>query len=310
MKLIFMGTSSFSVLILEALLSSQFELLGVITQPDRPAGRGKKLSAPPVKKRMTGLEIPVWQPKRVNDPGFVEQVRSLRPQAIVVASFGQIIKKELLQVPVRGFINVHPSLLPKYRGADPIRWTLLNGEEQTGVTIMLMDEGMDSGPILSQKTLKIEEKDNAATLEEKLGLLGGELLVDTLDKWLKGIIVPQNQDANLVSYAPKLSKEMARVDWTRSALFIVNQIRAFSPRPGAWTYLRGKRVKILSGKLYSGDKSGEPGKVVEIDKDKRLIVATGEGLLQIELLQPEGGKVLTGREFCCGYRIQKGEILE
>lgn len=310
MKLIFMGTSSFSVLILEALLSSQFELLGVITQPDRPAGRGKKLSAPPVKKRMTGLEIPVWQPKRVNDPGFVEQVRSLRPQAIVVASFGQIIKKELLQVPVRGFINVHPSLLPKYRGADPIRWTLLNGEEETGVTIMLMDEGMDSGPILSQKSLKIKEEDNAATLEEKLGQLGGELLVDTLDKWSKGAIVPRSQDDSLVSYAPKLGKEAARVDWVKPARFIVNQIRAFSPRPGAWAYFRGKRVKILSGKLDSGNKLGEPGEIVEIDKDKRLIVATKKGLVQIGLLQPEGSKVLTSLEFYCGYRVQEGEILE
>lgn len=302
-----MGTSPFSVFILEALTSSRFEISAVVTQPDRPGGRGREVLPPPLKKRAEELGLPVFQPERVNRPEFLEMLQTLFPEVIVVAAFGQILRSTLLHLPSRGCVNVHASLLPGYRGADPIRWSILNGERETGVSIMVMDEGVDTGPILTSQVVPIEETDQYRSLERKLGLAGGELLVHTLPLWLNGTIQPVPQEETGTSLAGKISKEMLRIDWNQPASFIARQVRAFAPCPGAYFFFRERRMKVLQAWYREDDCGRAPGTVVGVDREEGILVGTGKGVLVIEQIQPENKKILRFREWCCGYRIQEGE---
>ncbi len=308
MKIVFMGTSSFAVLVLEELLKEKKNnnIVGVVTKGDRPAGRGRKLRPSPVKEKAEEEGLTIWQPERVNAPEFLELLRGVSPDIIIVAAYGQILRRDLLSIPPKGVINVHASLLPRFRGPDPIRSALLQGEKETGVTIMLIDEGVDTGPVLAQKKVEIEREDNYQSLTEKLGKEGGKLLVETLPRWVRGEIAPRPQEGE-VSYAPILKKEKARINWEDSAFNIINQIRAFSPYPGAYTYFRDRRIKILRASLKERI-SAPPGTVVEINS-QGFVIATGEGGVVVEEVQPENRQAMASREFCCGYPLREGDQL-
>ena len=299
-----MGTPDFAVPSLKKLVEKGYDVKLVVTQPDKPAGRGKKVTPPPVKVVAEELGIPVYQPEKVKENAELKKkLLEIEPDLIVVAAYGKILPEWLLNLPKYGTVNVHASLLPKYRGASPIQWALLNGEEETGVTIMKVIPELDAGDILSQKRVKIEKEDNAKTLHDKLAEVGAELLVETLPLYVSGKLKPVPQNEEEATYCPQIKKEMGKIDWRESAEKIFNKIRAFTPWPSAYTTFRGKRVKILKGEPVEG--TGEPGEVIEAGRD--LIVATGEGALKIERLRPEGRKEISGEEFVRGYRVRKGD---
>lgn len=303
-----MGTSSFGVRVLAELArNSNFEILGVVTRPSRLAGRGLRLTPPPVCQEAEHLGLPVWQPERVNHPEFVGFLKSLECDVIVVAAYGQILKKDLLALPPLGCINVHASLLPKYRGPDPIRWTILGGDEVTGVTIMLMDEGVDTGPILAQQSLPVLPEDTYASLTEKLGTLGGRLLCEILPAWKEGRVLPRPQEGES-SYAPVVAKEKARICWEAPAWYIVRQIRAFFPSPGAYTTFGGKRLKILEAFFEKGNGIPcAPGTIHRVERERGIVVCAGEGFVIIRRVQPEGRRAMLAWEFACGYRLSEGQ---
>ncbi len=299
-----MGTPDFAVPSLKKLVESGYDVKLVVTQPDQPAGRGKKVTPPPVKVVAEELGIPVYQPEKVKENDELKKrLLEVEPDLIVVAAYGKILPEWLLNLPKYGTINVHASLLPKYRGASPIQWALLNGEEETGVTIMKVIPKLDAGDIISQKRVKIEKEDNAKTLHDKLAEVGAELLVKTLPLYVSGKLKPVPQNEEEATYCPQIKKEMGKIDWRESAEKIFNKIRAFTPWPSAYTTFKGKRVKILKGEPVEG--SGEPGEVIEAGKN--LIVAAGKGALKIERLRPEGRKEISGEEFVRGYRVKKGD---
>lgn len=303
-----MGTSLFAVLILEEMVKSDdFAIQAVITKPACKAGRGQKLTSSPVCIKAKERRIPVMEPLRVNDPNFVQSLQGLLPDIIVVAAYGQILKRELLSLPPLGCVNVHASLLPSYRGADPVRWALLAGETESGVSLMLMDEGVDTGPLLAQRRIQIEESDTYSSLLYKLGILGGNMVREILPLWAKGAVAPFPQEGE-VSYAPMIKKEMAKISWEKEARIIVNQIRAFSLSPGAYTFFQGKRVKILEGFLTSQEgNSLPPGTIVNIEREKGIMVQAGEGVVGIRTLQIEGRKPMSFWDFYCGYRPRIGD---
>lgn len=310
MRIIFMGTSLFGARVLSKLVEeNRFTILGVVTRPNRPAGRGLRPSPPPVREEAERLGLPVWQPERVNNPDFVEFLRSLACDIIVVAAYGQILKRELLFLPPLGCLNVHASLLPKYRGPDPIRWTILNGDEVTGVTVMLMDEGVDTGPVLAQQSSPVAPDDTYISLVERLGTIGGKLLCSVLPAWRKGQIVPCPQEGE-PSYAPLLGKDKARIRWEDPSWYIARQVRAFFPSPGAYTFFRGKRLKILEASCKGGNGTlCPPGTIYRIEKHGGIVVCTGEGFVVVQKLQPEGRRAMSAWEFVCGYRICEGQML-
>ena len=315
MKIFFMGTSEFAVEVFKVLLKSQFQdqIKGIVTQPDRACGRGRRIMPPPLKRFVLSenKEIPVFQPEKVNQREFVEFLKQESPDLIVVAAYGQILKREVLEIPKWGCINVHASLLPRYRGADPIRWMLLRGEKEAGVSIMLMDEGMDTGPILGQKALPIEVEDNYGSLTKKLGQIGGQELLRVIPVWVSGGIKPTPQSEEEASYAPKIKKEMLRISWAKPALEIINQVRAFAPTPGAFCYFRGRKVKVLKIRLEEDTTQSiqKPGTIVDIRKEGIVVSALDKNLL-VERLHPESKKPLYSWEFCCGYRLKTGERFE
>ena len=300
MKILFMGTPQFAVPSLEK-LSERFDVIGVVTQPDRPAGRGKKLRPPPVKLLAQRLGLPVYQPERIRD--FVGEIKSLKPDCIVVVAYGKILPKELLGIPPYKVVNLHASLLPKYRGAAPIQRALMAGEKVTGNTVMLVNERMDAGDILSQEEIPIEEEDNLETLSEKLSKRGADLLVRTLSLWFEGRITPVPQNEEEAIYAPPIQKEELRICWKAQAQSVRDRVRGLYP--GAYTFFRDERLKILRVKVSEG--SGEPGEVIDPDKFK---VACGEGSVEIlELMTPKGRRV-SREEFLRGYSIRRGELLK
>lgn len=307
MRLIFLGTGALGLPTLRALAHSRHEVLAVFTQPDRPAGRGLKLQAPPVKELALELRLPVYQPEAINLE--VDLIRSLKPEAIVLAAYGQILSKELLAVPPKGSINLHASLLPRYRGAAPIQWALINGESVTGLTTFLMEEGMDTGPILLQRELTIAEEDTAGSLEAKLADLGAELVLETLQGLEDGTLVPRPQDHSQASYAPKIKKELALLDWSKGAKELFNLIRALNPAPGAYTFYKGKRLKVHRSRLGAEpDVSGSAGEVLGFG-ELGILVQTGQGVLELVEVQPEGKRPMKGMDFARGYRLQAGEKL-
>lgn len=303
MRIVFMGTSEFAVPILTAILQSRHELVGVVTQPDKPGGRGRRVRVSPVKQVAEEADIPIYQPEKVRDREFVEVMRGIAPDAIVVAAYGQIIPPAILEIPRFGCINVHASLLPKYRGAAPVHHALFNGETRTGVTTMMMDPGLDTGPILLQREVDIYPDDNEGSLEKRLAEVGAQLLLETLEGLESGGIVPVPQDNNRATYAPSVTREQCAVDWEENADSIVNRIRGCTPRPGAFTFWRGSPLKILQA--YTLPEEGDmksPGDVVRVDK-RGILVQAGKGIVCLVEVQPENRTRMHAADFARGYGI-------
>ncbi len=287
--------------------SEKYELLAIFTQPDRPAGRGLKLRASPVKEFALAQNIPLFQPAKINQD--LERVRSFEPDVIIVAAYGQILSKELLAIPKCGTVNIHASLLPKYRGAAPIQWALIHGESETGISTFFINEGLDTGDLLSIKAIPISEDDTAGTLEAKLAALGAEVMLATLRGIAEGTLKAQPQDHAQATLAPKIKKELAHIDWTRSAQELFNLIRGLNPSPGAFTSFDGKRLKIYRSRVLSTmSSSGAPGEILQLGA-QGMIVRTGSGVLELTEVQPEGKKIMLGSEFVRGHQIKIGSFL-
>jgi methionyl-tRNA formyltransferase len=305
MMVIFMGTPSFAVPTLQAIHESEHELIGVVTQPDRPRGRGRKVRISPVKELAMALRLPVIQPHTTKDNAFIGEVRRMSPDLIVVAAYGRILTRDLLNIPPLGCINIHASLLPKYRGAAPIQWAIVNGERKTGVTIMKMDEGMDTGDILMVQEVEIRDEDTAQSLHDRLARVGAGLIVKAMDGLEKKTLQSIPQNHRQASYAPQLGKEDGLIDWSLEALAILNRIRGFNPWPGAFTYLKGSRLKIFNGEVIHEEAREEPGTVVQ-SGPKGVKVTTGKGSLLIKEVQLEGRKRMPMGEFIIGNEIRPG----
>jgi len=306
-RVIFMGTPEFAVPALKALLETE-EMLAVVTQPDRPRGRGRKLRPSPVKEVALEAGLPVWTPERIKEPTFLAELTRLAPDLIVVAAYGKIIPREILELPRYGCWNIHASLLPKYRGAAPIQWVLINNEKETGVTIMQMDEGLDTGPILLQKSLTLGEEETFGELYERLARLGAQALLEALKRKKEGRLFPRPQPQEGASYAPPIKKEMARLNFSFPARRLSGLIRAFDPRPGAYAFLNGKRLKLFKPRVLSETSSEPPGTILKVDKEG-LCIATGEGVLLIRELQLEGKRRLSVSDFCRGHPLNPGDRL-
>ncbi len=306
MKIIFMGTPDFAAAALES-LAQKHEVLLAVTQPDKPKGRGRELSVSEVKRCAGIYGIPVFQPERIRDAEAVEELRRYDAEMIVVAAFGQILPKEILTMPKYGCINIHASLLPKYRGAAPIQQAIIDGEEKTGVTIMQMDEGLDTGAILMQKEIEIKPDETGGSLFDKLSYLGAGLVLDAIDKIGRGTMIPIKQDETKSSYVKMLKKEQGRIDFTRPAAELERLIRALNPWPSAYTTLEGKTLKIWEASILD-QAGGVPGMIVAVTKDA-LLVSCGDGMLAVRTLQLEGKKRMSVRDFLLGKRIEPGTML-
>lgn len=300
MKVIFMGTPDFAVPCLKGLIKNEkHEVLAVFTQPDRRKGRGKKMQGTPVKMTAESENIPVFQPEKLNTSENYEILKNLEADAFVVVAYGQILSKDILALPSFGAINVHASLLPKYRGAAPIHWAIINGEKTTGITTMQMDEGLDTGDMLLQRSVPIEERDTTGDLHDRLALLGEKLLLETLGKLEHKAITPVPQPKGEDSYAPKISKELAEIDWESSAKDIYNLIRGLHPFPGAQTRYRGKPLKVHRAWWSTKDDDQDPGTILEVSKEG-ILVATGKNQIQITELQLSGKKRMPVSQFLAG----------
>jgi methionyl-tRNA formyltransferase len=294
---------------LKSLLQGPDELVAVVTQPDREKGRGRKVIASPVKELALQHGMPALQPGKVKEEAFQEELRALQPELIVVVAYGQILPKSILKIPQYGAVNIHASLLPQYRGAAPIVWAILKGEKVTGVTTMFMDEGLDTGDILLQREIPIEDDDTAETLQQRLALVGAQLFMETLETMKAGNIHPIPQDHSSATYAPPLKKEDGRIDWRKDAREIDLQIRAFDPWPGAFTELDGRLLKVFRGEVRKGRPAGKAGTVVWVGSDF-IEVETGNDSFLIEEVQLEGKRRMSVREFLAGHSISIGTVFE
>lgn len=309
MRVVFMGTPDFSVGTLQAILDAGHEIVGVVTQPDKPKGRGKSVQMTPVKELAVQHELPVYQPIKVRDPEFVEVLKTLEPEVIVVVAFGQIIPKSILDIPRYGCINVHASLLPKYRGAAPIQWAVLNGEKESGVTIMYMDTGLDTGDMLSKVIVPLEQEETAGSLFEKLSTAGAKALVDILPQLESGSVQPEKQPQESPNdYARMISKADGKLDFTRPAEELERWVRGMSPWPSAFTSLHGKTLKVWKTTVQDRKTEMGPGTVVGADRTG-IYVQTGDGVLCIEELQLEGKKRMTADAFLRGCHVEEGTVL-
>ena len=311
MRLVFMGTPDFAVPALEALIRGGHEVAAVVTQPDRPRGRGKAIIMSPVKQKALEHGIAVLQPERIKkDEAFLKSLEEISPDAIVVAAFGQILPETILRLPRYGCINIHASLLPKYRGAAPIQWAVINGEEFSGVTTMQMDAGLDTGDIMETKEVELRVKETGGSLFEKLSEAGGELILSTLRKVEDGSITHTKQAQEESSYAGMLDKAMGRVDWSRGAEEIERLIRGLNPWPSAYTSYKGTTLKFWDADVVvqKEERTAEPGEIVSVEEE-RFLVQTGNGLLAVYELQLEGKKRMLSDAFLRGYPMKKGEKL-
>jgi len=308
-RIAFFGTPAFAIPSLKNLFEGPDEIMAVVTQPDREKGRGRKKSPSPVKELALELGLILLQPENVKEGAFQETMKRFEPDLLVVVAFGQLLPGALLGIPRFGAVNVHASLLPLYRGAAPIARAILRGERVTGVTSMMMDEGMDTGDILMQAEIPIEREDTAETLQEKLSSLGGRLLADTVDKMKAGLIRPLSQDHSKATYAPPLKKEDGRIDWKRSAEEIHLQIRALNPWPVAFTRWNDRLVKIYRGEVRTGESRAAEGSVAWVGSDF-IEVRTGSGSLLIREVQPEGKRRMSARDFLSGHRITVGTVFQ
>lgn len=310
MRIVFMGTPDFAVGSLQALCESgKHEILAVVTQPDRPKGRGNKLLQTPVKEYALAQGLTVYQPQKVKTPEFVELLHELQPELIVVAAFGQFLSKEILELPKYGCINVHASLLPKYRGAAPIQYAIIKGEKESGVTIMQMDIGMDTGAMLDKVVVPIEENTTMGELHDALREQGATLLLEVIDKLAAGTAVAEPQDNEQATYATLLDRSMEHIDWSKTAQEVHNFIRGFNPAPSTFTKLpNGKSLKIWGSKMTGKSSAAAAGTVIETGKHS-FFVACGEGVLEITEVQPESKKRMPAQVFLNGRGVQEGDLL-
>ncbi len=319
MRILFMGTSEFAIPALEQLVTHNHDIIGVVTQPDRPSGRGKRLSPSPVKKIASAHSLKVYQPEKVREPTFVKTLNGLMPDLIVVAAFGQLLPQLVLDIPPCGVINLHPSLLPKYRGAAPIQWALINGEKETGISLMLLDAGEDTGDIICRQRIPINSDDTAETLHDTLAHVGAKLLIETLSELPKDK-PPKAEPQILIeghaiaTHAPRLTKDIGHINWNEKTTTIFNLIRGTAGWPGAYTYFRNTiRLKITAALPHDRDNissnklmSKHPGTIV-IDADREMFVITGDGNLQIIQVQPATKRVMKANDFVNGYQIKTGD---
>ncbi|KEI01467.1 methionyl-tRNA formyltransferase [Clostridium botulinum] len=309
MKIVFMGTPEFAVPSLEAIIDN-FGVEAVFTQPDRPKGRGKKVAMSPVKEVALKNNIEICQPNKLkNEPEFIGKLKNIEPDFIIVVAYGQILPKEVLEIPKYACINLHASLLPKYRGAAPLNWAIINGEKKSGNTTMLMDVGLDTGDMLMTQEVEINEDMTAGELHDILMNQGGELLVETINKMVKGEINPQKQDESSTCYASMLDKKMACIDWKNSAKNIHNLIRGLNPWPVAYTYYNDKAMKVYKSQILNEKNDKEPGTIIEVSKNG-LKVVCGDGTLLVEEIQFPGKKSLRVEEYIRGNSIDVGSILK
>lgn len=306
MRVVFMGTPDFSVPALEE-LAKVHQVEAVVTQQDKPKGRGHKMQFTPVKEKAIELNIPVYQPEKVRNPEFVDILKNINPDVIVVIAFGQILPKEILEIAKYGCINVHASLLPKYRGAAPIQWAVIDGEKVTGVTTMHMAEGLDTGDIIDTSVLELDEKETGGSLFDKLAIEGGKLIVETLDKLEKGTATRTPQDNEKSTYAAKITKELGKIDFSKSAVEIERLIRGLNPWPSAFTTLDDRQIKVWDATAVEGEVKEEPGQIAEVSKTY-IKVATGEGYLKINEIQPAGKKRMTMEAFLNGYNMECNKL--
>jgi methionyl-tRNA formyltransferase len=296
-RVVFLGTPEFAVPSLRALHESpQTEVALVVTQPDRPAGRGRRLTPSAVKAYALEQGLPVFQPERLRGQDVLDHLRVAAADLFVIAAYGQLLRQAVLDIPRRGCLNVHPSLLPRHRGSSPIAAALLAGDERTGVTIMLTDRGMDTGPILAQETTPLERQETTASLTPRLANLGADLLLRTVPGWVAGTIPPRPQDEAAATLSRQFVKEDGALDWTRPALDLERQVRALNPWPRAYTFANGKRLLVLLARAIEGATSGTPGTVIA-GAGKVLLVVAGDGALRLDLVQPEGGREVSGQQF-------------
>ncbi|HEY8416574.1 MAG TPA: methionyl-tRNA formyltransferase [Limnochordales bacterium] len=309
LRLVFMGTPAFAVPSLRAVLAAGHRVVGVFTQPDRPRGRGHKLLPSPVKEAAVAAGIPVYQPRRLRDAEALDALRALAPDVICVVAYGLLLPPAVLQLPPLGCVNVHASLLPRYRGAAPIQAALMAGDTVTGVTTMFMDEGLDTGDIILQRPVPIEPHDDAGTLHEKLADAGAELLVETLRLLAAGQAPRRPQDHSQASYAPKLDRASAALDWTRPAEEVCNHVRAFAPFPGAYTAHGERILKVLQAEVHGpGTLEAQPGQVVAVE-EAGFVVQTGRGAVLVRKVKPPGAGPMGGRDYVNGYRLRVGDRL-
>jgi methionyl-tRNA formyltransferase len=307
-RVVFFGTPEPASVALEDLLASRHEVAAVVTQPDRPRGRSGRPHPPPVKVRALEVGVPVLQPETPREPGFAKDLAAFAPDVCAVVAYGHILPPEVLAVPPRGFVNVHFSLLPRYRGAAPVQRAVMAGESETGVTTFLLEPTIDTGPILAVATETIAPEDTAGTLMERLARVGARALVETLDALETGTLRPRPQDPAAATPAPKVQPEEGRIDWSRPAAEIANLVRGMNPAPGAYTTFRGKRLKVWRAAAHHGIPGGTPGSVVDVGKE-RFGVATPDGVLEMLEVQLEGSKRLDAGAFIRGHRPERGEPL-
>ena len=316
MKILFMGTPDFAESSLKAIYSAGYEIIGVVTNPDKPKGRGLKMMCSPVKEFAIEKNIPVYQPTKIkNNTKFIEKIKSLNPDVICVVAYGKILPKEILEIPGKGCINVHGSLLPKYRGAAPIQWAVLNGDRTTGITTMYMDEGMDTGDMILKKEVEIGEEETTGELWGRLAKVGGDLLVQTLKQVEEGTVkrIKQGDDFTL---APMLDKSMAKIDWNKSAFEIKNLVRGLNPIMGAYSFLNDKKIKFWKVQILSDNEFGKNtqnailGEVIESEPKKGLFIKANGGILQVIEIQGENAKRMNASDFLRGNNIKTGEIFK
>lgn len=320
-RIVFMGSPDFAIPTLKRLIDDGHEIAGVYTQPDREAGRGRALTPPPVKVVALEYGLPVFQPRSLRREPAVEQLRALAPEVIVVAAFGQILRRPVLDIPPRGVLNVHASLLPRWRGAAPVQAAILAGDSETGVTIMQIDEGLDTGAMLTRCTTWISDHDTGGSVTERLAELGAELLAETLPRWLAGEITPEPQDEALATHAPRVEKDAGRLDWKLPAVDLWRRVRAYNPWPGAFTTLNGQPLRLHEAWPLGGATSEKPGTLVplpglaaeQVPAERprpAFAVQTGEGLLLPLRVQKAGKRALYAEEFARGERALFGAVLE
>jgi len=319
MKIIFMGTPEFALPSLEALIKAGYDVRAVVTQPDKPKGRGHKLTPPPVKELALKYGIDVLQPEKVRTPEFLSQIKAYQPDLLVTAAYGKILPPDLLAAAPMGCINVHASLLPKYRGPAPIWWVIINGEKETGITTMLTDEGMDTGDILIKRSIPMDDEITAGELYEKLSLLGAEVLLETLEKMKAGSLVPTPQNHEEASYAPMIDKDLAHISWDKTSRQIHNLIRGTNPWPVAYTMYRNSRMKVWKSRIpameeimdiISADKQDDfiPGTILAANRDG-LFVKTADGVIQLLEIQFDSARRMPVRDYLLGHSLDKGVIL-
>lgn len=308
MKVIFMGTPDFSTGVLESIIKAGHEVTAVVTQPDKPKGRGHEMQFTPVKETALKYGLTVLQPKRVKAPEVIEELEKIPADIIVVVAFGQIIPKSILEMKKFGCINVHASLLPAYRGAAPIQWAVVDGLKETGVTIMQMDEGLDTGDMLTKVVVPLNEKETGGSLFGKLSIAGAKLCVETMELIEKGEVTPEKQGETTTEYAKMITKDLGRIDFSKSAIEIERLIRGFNPWPSAYTKLGGKTLKIWAADVLEEEYEGAAGEIIKVSKNE-IYVKTGKGTLSLKEIQLEGKKRMTADAFLRGYQLESGMLL-